>query len=121
MAPTAGLPAGASTPQEVEIGGQTFVLLPKGDYKRLREDADRGREDATRFVEKSIGPDLRIRRRNAGLTLAEVAAGAGIRMETLSRIENGRTNPTLRTVQAVWKAIDLALVRPPASESGKTS
>ena len=36
---------------------------------------------------------------------ADVAAKAGIRVETLSRIESGKGNPTVATVKAILKAL----------------
>jgi predicted transcriptional regulator len=35
-----------------------------------------------------------------------VAQWAGIRQETLSRIENGRTNPTVGTVRSILRALE---------------
>ena len=39
------------------------------------------------------------------MTQAQVARRAGIRVETLSRLENGRGNPTLATVRMVLRAV----------------
>jgi transcriptional regulator with XRE-family HTH domain len=57
--------------------------------------------------------DIRIR---LGLTLEAVAAAAGITASYLARIEGGRANPTLDTVDRVAEALGLQLhldVRPP--------
>src|SRR5687768_7993440 len=94
----------APAAQVVEIAGKAYVLLPKVDYERLRSKAEGFGSDLSSFG--AIGPEIRQRRRRARLTLAEVARRAGIRLETLSRIENGRTNPTLGTVQAVLRALE---------------
>ncbi len=84
--------------QDLTIRGKPYVLVAKADFDRLREDAGA-------FGAESVGPDLRKRRHRAGLTLAEVAQRAGIRLETLSRIENSRTNPTVSTVRAILRAL----------------
>src|SRR5262245_46133910 len=84
--------------QDLTIRGKPYVLVAKADFDRLRQKAEGPRQDAAPFGAESVGPDLRERRRKAGLTLAVVARRAGIRHETLSRIENGRTNPTVGTV-----------------------
>jgi len=64
-----------------------------------------GTVDALPFSRASIARDI-IRDRTAlGLTQAQLARRAGIRTETLNRIENLKTAPTTR----VLERIDLAL------------
>ncbi len=92
--------------QAVEIQGKPFVLVSKPDFDRLCRQAEGPRADASAIARDSVGPDLRARRRQARRTLAEVAGCAGIREETLSRIENGRTNPTVATVRAILRALE---------------
>ena len=91
--------------QDLTIRGKPYVLVAKADFDRLRLQAEGPREDAGAFGAESVGPDLRERRHRAGMTLSEVALRAGIRQETLSRIENGRTNPTVATVRAILRAL----------------
>lgn len=45
-----------------------------------------------------FGASLRTQRLKAGLTQADLAARSGISQETISRIESGRYNLTLRTM-----------------------
>jgi DNA-binding XRE family transcriptional regulator len=84
-----------------------YVVLPRSEYPRLRHYARHAGYvvDALDFSAWSIGRDLRQLRRKANLTQAEVAARAKIRVETLSRLENGRGNPTLKTVQKILRAM----------------
>lgn len=91
--------------QDVRLAGKSYVLVPKAEYERLRRLAASSSEESAAFAVPSLGPDLRSRRREAALTLKEVAQRAGIRLETLSRIETGRTNPSAKTVQAVLRAL----------------
>ncbi len=73
--------------------------------------------DAIAYATVSIAKDLRRQRLAAGLTQAEVARRAGIRAETLSRLENARGNPTVATVSKIVRAIGRAgraKARPPA-------
>src|SRR5436190_11909256 len=92
--------------QLVDLGGAPYVLVRKADFEQLRQLAERNREDAAPFGRESIGPDLRARRHQVGLTLSQVARRAGIAVETLSRIENGRTDPSVKTVRSVLRALE---------------
>ncbi len=47
------------------------------------------------------------RRRRAGLTQAELARRAGIRGETLNRIERGKTEPDFATIRKLVTAMNL--------------
>lgn len=84
---------------EVLLDGRPYVLLPQEEFERLQRAAGT-------FTGGEIGSGLRSRRHRLGLTLKQTSARAGIRLETLSRIETGRTNPSARTVQAVLRALD---------------
>ena len=99
-------PAWSRRTQDLTIRGKPYVLVAKADFDRLRLRAEGPREDAGAFSADSVGPDLRDRRHKAGLTLSETARRAGIRQETLSRIENGRTNPTVGTVRSILRALE---------------
>lgn len=61
---------------------------------------------AAAYAAKSIGQDLRKRRQAAGLSQAKVAQRAGIRLETLCRLEKGHTNPTVGTVNRILKVFE---------------
>jgi len=45
----------------------------------------------------------------AGLTQAELARRAGIRAETLNRIESGRHSPTVSSIEKIDRALRKAL------------
>ena len=47
-------------------------------------------------------------RRRAGLTQVELARRAGIRAETLNRIEQGRHSPSVPTVEKIDRALKKA-------------
>ena len=48
------------------------------------------------------------RRHKAGLSQAELAKQAGVRQETLSRLERGKHAPTVRTVEKIDRALSAA-------------
>ncbi len=50
--------------------------------------------------------NLRARRKELGLTQAQVAKTLGVDQSTYSQIENGRAAPTLSTVERVALALD---------------
>lgn len=50
------------------------------------------------------------RRRELHLTQAQVAAAAGLHQSVVSRIEQGVANPTVRTLEALARALDARLM-----------
>lgn len=67
------------------------------------------REIAERNLETAIGREVRSQRRAQGLTVAELAAAAGLSLGMLSKIENGVTSPSLGTLQALSHALSCPL------------
>ena len=93
------------TRKRVHVAGEDYVLMPASAYPRLRGTGRKVVFDALEIVNWSIGRDLRHMRRKAGLSQAEVARRAKMRPETLSRLENGHGNPTVRTLRRVLRAL----------------
>jgi DNA-binding XRE family transcriptional regulator len=107
--------------QTIEIAGKRLVILEESDYLQLRsahgpraKDQElpalpprnlAGRRPAAAYILASIARDIIADRKAAGLTQQELAKRAGIRQETLSRIESGKHTPTMKTL----KKIDLVL------------
>lgn len=54
-----------------------------------------------------LGRRLAQERARAGLSQQELAERSGVRQETISRIERGRANPTLATLDALAQAMDI--------------
>jgi transcriptional regulator with XRE-family HTH domain len=57
------------------------------------------------MLEVAIGREVKNFRTKLGLTVAEVADGAGISVGMLSKIENGLTSPSLSTLQTLSRAL----------------
>lgn len=57
--------------------------------------------------QEGVGQRLRTERRARGLTQAELAERAGIALETVSRIEQGHTRPTIRTLDKIAGALGI--------------
>jgi len=102
--------------RRVELDGTSYVILRESAFDELcrragvaaspaenAADAPADQLDRATLAEKLIR-----RRRAAGLSQAELARRAGIRPETLNRIERGRTNPDFATVRKLVLAMDAA-------------
>src|SRR5690242_5884673 len=93
--------------QTITKDGKRFLLIEPGEYRRLTRlvaaanprpvdgpplpAPDRnGNVPAVAFARAVIARDIIRDRRAAGLTQAELARRAGVRVETLNRIEKGR-------------------------------
>jgi transcriptional regulator with XRE-family HTH domain len=59
-----------------------------------------------RSLEKAIGSQVRFYRKLTGLTVAELAATAGISVGALSKIENGQISPSLGMLQTLAEALN---------------
>lgn len=69
--------------------------------------ADHGAEDAADIVhEISVGRKLKHARLLRSLTLKQLSDAAGCSESLLSKIENGKTNPSLRMVHRLASALD---------------
>jgi DNA-binding XRE family transcriptional regulator len=102
------------------MNGKRYVLVPEDEYELLRL-RPLGRDDADLPPLPEIGPDgtypaieyatvslarkLILDRRRVGLSQAELARRAGIRVETLNRIERAKVSPSVRTVEKIDRAL----------------
>jgi len=60
-------------------------------------------------LEQAIGVQVRQLRRRVGITVSELAAGAGLSGGMLSKIENGQISPSLASLQALASALNVPL------------
>jgi DNA-binding XRE family transcriptional regulator len=93
--------------------GRRYVLVPADEYERLSGDslpglppvdAD-GTSDAIEFARAAIARRLVSDRHAAGLSQQRLAKLAGVRQETISRIESGKQTATVRVLDSLDKAI----------------
>lgn len=98
----------------INIKGETYVIVPEREYRALTEmpelptAASDGSVDALAYSRASIARDIVRDRQRLGLTQAELARRAGIRPETLNRIEKMRTSPATRILERIDKALAAA-------------
>jgi ribosome-binding protein aMBF1 (putative translation factor) len=109
-------------PSAVNLDGREFVILPRADYERLVKlarlaamppipaaDAD-GNYPAVEYVRSSIARDVVRQRVDRGLSQRELARLAGVRVETLCRIETGKHTASTATLAKLDRALGRAAV-----------
>src|SRR5438094_78604 len=108
------------TVQTLQLAGKEFVVIERAEYERLARAKsgeeglpplptadENGNVPAVAYGRALLARRLVQARRRAGLTQAELARRAKIRVETLNRLEKGRHNPdeaTFNKIEAVLKA-----------------
>ena len=60
-------------------------------------------------LEQALGAQVRMLRRRAGLTVADLAGDAGISAGMLSKLETGQISPSLATLQGVAASLNVPL------------
>jgi len=104
--------------RRVELDGVRYVILRESAFEWLCQKAGADREGASDAEDSaqagldldraSLAEKLVRRRRACGLSQAELARCAGVRPETLNRIERGRTTPDFATVRKLVVAMNAA-------------
>jgi transcriptional regulator with XRE-family HTH domain len=95
----------------------TAQLSAKATRRRDGADADTGlrtgsaapSELSARPLEASIGLEVRRLRKSIDLTVTELGGAAGISAGMLSKIENGSISPSLGTLDALAKALNVPI------------
>lgn len=62
-----------------------------------------------RSLEKALGHQIRLLRRKQDLSVADVAAAAGVSAGMMSKIENGQISPSLTTVKSLAAALSVPI------------
>jgi DNA-binding XRE family transcriptional regulator len=104
--------------RHLELDGIRYVILRESVFEQLCEKAGISEPGSKEPAENltpafdidraSLAEKLRRRRRAAGLTQAELARRAGVRTETLNRIERGHTEPDFTTIRKLVLAMNAA-------------
>lgn len=88
------------------ISGQTSQQ--EADLPPLPEPTPEGLYPALVYLDASLARKLIRARRRAGLSQAELARRAGIRVETLNRIEKVKVTPSIKTVEKLDRVLKAA-------------
>ena len=83
-------------------------VTPAMATKRTQEPS-RARDGSEKILELAIGRELRAFRRGQEVTVAELANRTGLSIGMLSKIENGNTSPSLKTLQTLATALSLPI------------
>jgi DNA-binding XRE family transcriptional regulator len=102
-------------PEYRTVKGKRVVVLPEADFEELLRRADLWEPEMPEPDERGLYPlsalaviqarDILRTRRRLGLSQAELARRAGIRPETLNRIEQGRNKPSVPTIAKIDRAL----------------
>jgi DNA-binding XRE family transcriptional regulator len=103
--------------QTLDIRGKKFVLIPQSEYRRLTRKVQPAIPAMPQLSSDGVYPAVEAMRtlmarkiiaaRNAvGLSQAALARKAGIRVETLNRLEKGKHTPDLATMAKINNALD---------------
>lgn len=111
----------------LQLKGEKYAVLPMKEYRRLvsaRAEAEQdddlppmparrpnGDYPAIESARVSIARDVIRGRKAAGLSQAELARRAGIRVETLNRIERAKVTPDVATMKKIDRALAGAVRR----------
>jgi DNA-binding XRE family transcriptional regulator len=103
--------------QTIHLEGKAYVVVPREQYDRLvtlskaaelpplPEPDAQGDYPAVEYACASIARSVIRDRVAAGLTQRELARLAGIRVETLCRIEGGKQVPSVPTIEKIDQAL----------------
>ena len=109
-------PSNGVAARRVVVKGKRMVMLEEAEFDRVvlkadewepllpEPDAD-GNYPALEYSRASLARKIVRDRRRLGLSQADLARRAGIRPESLNRIEHGRVSPAVRTIEKIDKAL----------------
>jgi DNA-binding XRE family transcriptional regulator len=101
----------------IQLGGKSYVVIERSEYERMATLAkatvlppyphanSKGNFPAKEYLRVSIARDIIKDRVAAGLSQRELAKLAGIRVETLCRIETGKHTPSVPTIDKIDRAL----------------
>ena len=96
--------------QRVRLDGNWYVIIAEDEFQTLTQTQKTKRKidalDAMNISDQHLADRLLQRRQDADLTQKDLAKLAGIRVETLSRIEKGRTTPDFKTIRKLVNAVN---------------
>jgi ribosome-binding protein aMBF1 (putative translation factor) len=117
--------------QTILLEGRPYVVLPRDEYDRLAALAKagelpplpppdaQGNYPAVEYARASLARKIIRDRVAAGMSQRDLALRAGVRVETLCRIETGKHSPSVPTVDKLDRALKKAAKESQAAERPK--
>jgi len=114
--------------QTLHLDGKAYVVVPQDQYEQLAalaklpqlpEPDAKGNYPAIEYARASLARSIVLDRRKAGLTQRELAELAGIRAETLCRIETGKHTASVPTIEKIDRVLNRKLKKAPRKRKGK--
>ncbi|HQU43097.1 MAG TPA: helix-turn-helix transcriptional regulator [Pirellulales bacterium] len=114
--------------QTLTLDGKRFIVLPEADFARLTGEPpepelppanERGNYPALDTMRALLARDLIRSRRALGWSQAELARRAGVRAETLNRIEQGKHSASVATIDKLDKALKVGEAKTQTARRGK--
>lgn len=108
------------TIQTLTISGRKFALIPLRDFEKLQKRAEaqrlpklpdrlpNGNYPAVETVRAIYARKLIQERESVGISQSELARRAGLRPETINRLEKGKHSPDTATLAKINKALRAA-------------
>jgi DNA-binding XRE family transcriptional regulator len=104
------------TLHDIVMDGRKYVMIPRDEWDRLAKhlpdpdllplpSSSADGSFSVDHVRVSLCNKVIRQRKNARLTQAQLAKRAGIRIETISRLESGKHIPSVRTMEKIEAAI----------------
>jgi len=101
-------------PQLIVLGTQRFVILPEAEYQRLCAQSDvpalpapdvHGNYPAAEAIRVVLARDIVRSRQALGWSQVELAKRAGLRPETINRLEQGKHTPSIATMEKLDRVL----------------
>jgi len=96
--------------QRVQLDGKWYIIIEEDEFRALTQTQQSRRKndvlEAINVSDQRLADRLLQRRLEAELTQKDLAKLAGIRVETLNRIEKGRTTPDFKTIRKLVNAMN---------------
>lgn len=108
------------TTQNIQFDGKPYVILPRDEYDRLTTLAKAadlpalpqpnaaGNYPAVEYARASLARKIIRDRAAVGLSQRQLALRAGVRVETLCRIETGKHTPSVPTIDKIDRVLKAA-------------
>lgn len=117
-------------PKRVNLEGREYVILARDEFDRLAgmarvaeapglpEPDAHGNYPAVEYARASIARGIMRERASLGLSQRELARLAGVRVETLCRIETGKHTASTATIAKVDRALKAVAKRQQTTRKG---